>query len=141
MIMERNKKEVFKDVSVWVIDREKEKGKEEGEGEKEGRLEGVLEKVVREACCGVWVNGFLGLEEGEEEGGGGERGEGGSLVSRVEYKQGSRYVPNNNDNNNGANECYRVYFDSLISNMQAKALEKKIREKLKNNPIEGMELR
>ena len=128
VVVERNLKLVWKDVSIWV---------EEGR-EGEGGLEGALERVAREACGEFWVSEVLGLEEG---GGRGREGEGG-LVCGVEFR--SRFVPNNNDNGNnksGANECYRIIFNPLISNMQAKVLEKKIREKLKNDPIEGVELR
>ena len=37
--------------------------------------------------------------------------------------------------------CYRVWFDTCMSNLQAKQLEKIIRAKIEENPPEGMQLR
>lgn len=78
------------------------------------------------ACSEYFLDDLLQLQEGN--------GTRGHLVSCVKYQNQYRHQDQR------VSHCYRFHFHPLISNTQAKALEKAIRAALQDSPIAGAKL-
>ena len=79
-------------------------------------------------CAKFHLNELLELQQQD-------KGEGKfSLVSVVQLRDEYRHA------NQTLSQCYRLCFDPIVSNAQAKVLEKEVRLDLDRIPIDGMRL-
>ena len=114
-------KQSSKDFSVWIA-----------RGGDVAAISETLKMIVIEACSGFYQDNNLELKV--------HRGEStvpnGSLVWDVKLM--STY---NNNERCIVSHCYRVWFDSSVSNTQSKQLEKMIRNRIEHHPSLGVQLR
>lgn len=119
-LLERHK-QCSKDLSVWISN---------GCGSVDES--DVLHSVAIDACRGFRVNDFLEIYQCDVE----YKNSSSSLVAKVELI--SSFF---NSDEQMLSHCYRVWFGTLVSNLQAKQLEKRIRTRIKENPPSRVLLR
>jgi len=113
-----------KDLSAWV------------EGEDAADASESLLGMARNMSEGYYLDTELGLQV-RQSSSPSTCPRGGSLVERVELRH--TYF---DEGSKRWSHCYRVYFDDMLTNRQAKVLEKSVRMAIEENPPGGiLELR
>ena len=92
----------------------------------------ALKRIAVDACSGFHLNDMLEIEPDDSKGVSPK----GGLVLDVQLI--SSFF---NEERSMMSHCYRIWFDSCVSNVQAKQFEKMIRIKIAEHPPVGMQLR
>jgi hypothetical protein len=128
-ITERNHQN-YKDISVWI------KG---SISDTDGDMSLSIEELAKTICKNWVLNDCFELQNNDSQTLTREEHATDQHIRLVDFVElNSRYF---HLDQNLASHCYRIWFHPLVSNSQARRLEKEIRERFLSHPRLGMELR